>query len=191
MTSLYARRVLAPLTAVTARANAVARGDLTPHQVVDTNDEIGELATTFEGMVAAIQRARAELVQAERLATIGKMAAHVTHEIRNPLSSIGLNVELLEEEVALRGDKEPIALVSAIKSEVDRLSRIAEQYLSVARRPRPHLERERVDDLVRELVRLRAARSSIAPASPCAWRAIPICPRSSWTRRSSARRSST
>jgi two-component system NtrC family sensor kinase len=152
MTSLYARRVLAPLTAVTARAFAVARGDLTPRAVVDTNDEIGELATTFEGMVAAIQRARAELVQAERLATIGKMAAHVTHEIRNPLSSIGLNVELLEEEVALHGDKEPIALVSAIKSEVDRLSRIAEQYLSVARRPRPRLERERVDDLVRELV---------------------------------------
>jgi signal transduction histidine kinase len=151
MTSLYARRVLLPLSAVTARANAVARGDLTPHPVVDTNDEIGELATTFESMVAAIQRARSELVQAERLATIGKMAAHVTHEIRNPLSAIGLNVELLEEEVSASGDKEPMALVQAIKSEVDRLSRIAEQYLSVARRPRPRLERERVDDLVREL----------------------------------------
>jgi signal transduction histidine kinase len=149
--SLYARRVLAPLGTVTARANAVARGDLTPHPVVDSNDEIGELATTFEGMVAAIQRARSELVHAERLATIGKMAAHVTHEIRNPLSAIGLNVELLEEEVARGGEKESIALVQAVKSEVDRLSRIAEQYLSVARRPRPNLEPERVDDLVREL----------------------------------------
>ena len=151
-TSLYARRVLAPLTAVTERANAVALGDLTPRQVVATNDEIGELATTFEGMVAAIQRARAELVQAERLATIGKMAAHITHEIRNPLSSIGLNVELLEEEVQKTGEKEPMQLVAAIKSEVDRLSRIAEQYLSVARRPRPQLECERIDDLVRELM---------------------------------------
>src|SRR5262249_56659108 len=103
----YARRVLAPLTAVTERANAVAKGDLTPHAVVATNDEIGELAETFEGMVAAIKRARAELVQAERLATIGKMAAHVPHEIRNPLSSIGLHVELLEEEGAAGGgDKE-------------------------------------------------------------------------------------
>ena len=85
--SLYARRVLLPLSRVTARAGAVARGDLTPHRVVDTHDEIGELATSFEDMVSAIQRARAELVQAERLATIGKMAAHITHEIRNPLSS--------------------------------------------------------------------------------------------------------
>ena len=154
MISVYARRVLAPLSVVTARAKAVARGDLTPHEIVATNDEIGELATTFEGMVAAIQRARSELVQAERLATIGKMAAHVTHEIRNPLSAIGLNVELLEEELASAAapDQESVALVAAIKSEVDRLSRISEQYLSVARRPRPRLEREHVDDLVRELL---------------------------------------
>lgn len=153
LTSLYARRVLAPLTAVTDRAKAVARGDLTPRSVAPTPDEIGELATTFEGMVAAIQRARAELVQAERLATIGKMAAHVTHEIRNPLSSIGLNIELLEEELAASaGLSESRQLVAAIKSEVERLSRIAEQYLSVARRPRPRLERERVEDLVSELL---------------------------------------
>jgi two-component system, NtrC family, sensor kinase len=152
-TSLYARRVLAPLTAVTDRAKAVARGDLTPRSVVATHDEIGELATTFEGMVAAIQRARSELVHAERLATIGKMAAHITHEIRNPLSSIGLNIELLEEEVAASGgDWESAQLVAAIKGEVERLSRIAEQYLSVARRPRPCLERERVEDLVGELL---------------------------------------
>ena len=152
VTSIYARRVLAPLTAVTQRAHAVAQGDLTPREVVATNDEIGELATTFEGMVAAIQRARSELVNAERLAAIGKMAAHVTHEIRNPLSSIGLNLELLEEEVASSDNKEASQLVVAIKAEVERLSRIAEQYLSISRRPRPRLERERVEDLARELM---------------------------------------
>lgn len=151
-TSVYARRVLAPLTAVTKRAEAVAQGDLTPRDVAPSNDEIGELATTFEGMVAAIQRARLELVHAERLATIGTMAAHVTHEIRNPLSSIGLNLELLDEELVAAGaGAEAKQLLSAIKAEVDRLSHISEQYLSVARRPAPRLERERVDDLVREL----------------------------------------
>lgn len=149
---LYARRVLAPLTKVTERVRAVEKGDLTPREVVATKDEIGELAQSFEGMVSAIVRARSELVQAERLATIGKMAAHITHEIRNPLSSIGLNVELLEEEALAHGDKESAALVTAIKAEVDRLSRIAEQYLSVARRPRPNFVKERLDDLARELL---------------------------------------
>ena len=51
MTSLYARRVLLPLSHVTARAGSVARGDLTPHRAIDTQDEIGELATSFEEMV--------------------------------------------------------------------------------------------------------------------------------------------
>lgn len=162
--SIYARRVLAPLTRVTERAEAVARGDLTPRELVATNDEIGELATTFEGMVAAILRARSELVNAERLAAIGKMAAHVTHEIRNPLSSIGLNLELLEDEVAMRDDKEASQLVIAIRAEVERLSKIAEQYLSIARRPKPNLERERVEDLVQELltfVRLELERGNV------------------------------
>jgi len=149
MTSLYARRVLAPLSAVTARAKAVARGDLTPHEVVATNDEIGELATTFEGMVAAIQRARSELVQAERLATIGKMAAHVTHEIRNPLSSIALNVELLEDDLALASE-ESRELLRAIRREVERLTELSGQYLSFARRGPQRLEVEDLREVVGE-----------------------------------------
>jgi signal transduction histidine kinase len=139
--ALYARRVLSPLAAVTERAKAVAKGDLTPRPVVASSDEIGELAQTFEAMVSAIARANADLLAAERLATIGKMAAHVTHEIRNPLSSLALNVELLEEEA---GDgAEARALIRAIKNEVDRLTALSERYLSVAGgRAPPRVERE-------------------------------------------------
>ena len=143
--------MLAPLSAVTDRAKAVARGDLTPRPVVASADEIGELAQTFESMVSAIARANEQLLAAERLATIGKMAAHVTHEIRNPLSSIALNVELLEEEV---GVEEPASeartLLHAIKSEVERLASLSEQYLSVARQAPLTLEREQVGELVQE-----------------------------------------
>ncbi len=150
-TALYARRVLAPLSAVTDRAKAVARGDLTPRPVVASPDEIGELAQTFEGMVSAIARANEQLLAAERLATIGKMAAHVTHEIRNPLSSIALNVELLEEEVgAGEPASEARALLLAIKSEVERLSALSQQYLSVARQQPLTLEKEDVGELVQE-----------------------------------------
>ena len=163
--SLYARRVLRPLKAVTDRAKAVARGDLTPRRVIASPDEIGELAATFEGMVTAIARANADLVQAERLAAIGKMAAHVTHEIRNPLSSMGLNIELLEEELATRTDLgEAQQLVRAVKGEVERLADLSEEYLRVARRPKPQLVRESLADLVREVVefvRLELAKAHV------------------------------
>ena len=145
--AIYARRVLAPLAAVTARAKAVAAGDLTPHPVVASNDELGELADTFEAMVSAIARANAELLAAERLATIGKMAAHVTHEIRNPLSSLALNVEMLEEEIV---DGEPRALLRAIKNEVERLTALSERYLSVARRKPPRVEKEDIGQVCRD-----------------------------------------
>ena len=151
VTSLHARRVLRPLTAVTQRARAVAGGDLTPREIARTDDEIGELAQTFEDMVAAIRKARAEVVQAERLATIGKMAAHITHEVRNPLSSISLNLEMLEEELAELGPElESKELVVAIRGEVERLSRTAEQYLAAVREPHLELEREDLGALVRE-----------------------------------------
>jgi signal transduction histidine kinase len=145
--ALYARRVLKPLGRVTLRAQAVARGDLTERQPIATTDEIGELSATFEAMVGAIARANAELLTAERLATIGKMAAQITHEVRNPLSSMALNVELLEEQVG--DDREAKALVSAIKNEIDRLTELSERYLSVARRSRPQLEEEDLVEIAR------------------------------------------
>src|SRR6185369_3246307 len=71
-----------------------------------------------------------------------------------------------EEEAISHGDKESAQLVTAIKAEVDRLSRIAEQYLSVARRPRPNFVRERADDLVRELIAFVAPELSRAGVVP-------------------------
>jgi signal transduction histidine kinase len=147
--AVYARRMLLPLGLVTERAKAVASGDLKPRPAVVSNDEIGELAATFEGMVSAIARANEQLVVAERLATIGKMAAHVTHEIRNPLSSIALNLELLEEELPSSAD-EANNLLRAIKAEVERLAGLSEQYLSVARQ-RPQEKRpEKLSEIIEE-----------------------------------------
>jgi two-component system NtrC family sensor kinase len=161
--ALYARRVLRPLGRVTERAQAVARGDLEARPAVQSDDEIGELAVTFERMVAAIAEANTQLVAAERLATVGKMAAHVTHEIRNPLSSIALNLELLEEQLGVLrasragqaaspgdADAEAQALLRAIGKEVERLSGLSQQYLAFARQRPLDLEPEDVGAIVRE-----------------------------------------
>ncbi len=147
--ALYARRVLRPLALVTERAKAVASGDLKPREAIASNDEIGEFAATFEGMVSAIARANEELLANERLATIGKMAAHVTHEIRNPLSSIALNVELLEDDLA-SATAESRDLLGAIRKEVERLTELSGQYLSFARRGPQRLEVEDLREVVGE-----------------------------------------
>lgn len=148
--ALYARRLLRPLEQVAERAKVVAGGDFTPQQPHHANDEIGHLSRTFEAMVAEIARVNQELLESERLATIGKMAAHVTHEVRNPLSSIALNLELLEEE--LSSESEAHTLFVAIRNEVERLTELTEQYLTVARRRDPNFAIEDVSEVVAEAV---------------------------------------
>jgi PAS domain S-box-containing protein len=108
-------------------------------------------------------RTKQALLQNERLATIGRMSAMVAHEIRNPLSSIGLNAELLEEELAKNSDLEMRALLHAISREVERLTAITDEYLKFARLPKPTLQPEQLNDLLRDLLRfvdgeLRAAK---------------------------------
>src|SRR5213076_334674 len=93
------QRALAPLRRLAASAKLVARGDYRQRVEVAEGDEIGALAGEFNAMAAALEERELRLIRSERLAAVGKIAAQITHEVRNPLSSIGLNAELLEEEL--------------------------------------------------------------------------------------------
>ena len=86
-----------------------AGGDYTQRTGVTSRDEIGDLAREFDAMADAIQEREQRLIRSERLATVGRMAAQIAHEVRNPLSSIGLNAELLGDEIAERGEEAPAA----------------------------------------------------------------------------------
>jgi signal transduction histidine kinase len=119
----------------------IAGGDYARRTGIVSRDEIGDLAREFDAMAAAIEEREHRLIRSERLATVGRMAAHITHEIRNPLASLGLNVELLGDEVGA-DNQEARKLVTSIGKEVDRLSEITETYLRFVRLPKPKLERE-------------------------------------------------
>ena len=92
---------------------------------------------------------KSRLIQTERLAAIGRMAAHVTHEVRNPLSSIGLNVDMLGDEIRDAGP-ESERLLESIQQELERLESITEEYLRLARLPEPSLSPEDPTHLLRD-----------------------------------------
>ncbi|MGC3996369.1 MAG: ATP-binding protein [Anaeromyxobacter sp.] len=139
--ALISHRLLAPIRSLTEGVKAVAAGDLSPKVEVRSQDELGLLAREFNAMAASLDRQQAALRRAERLAAVGRISAQITHEIRNPLNAIGLNAELLSDEIgALPGPpREATQLVAAISREVDRLNGVAEEYLRFARMPRPTL----------------------------------------------------
>jgi len=117
--------------------------------------EVERLNDELTGTLSRLQTAQQELVVAERMATVGRLSLRIAHEVRNPISAIELNAEMLEDIV--RGDrtdaemKEAAGLVGAIREQVTALDALTEEYLAFARFPRPHFEEESINHLVQEL----------------------------------------
>ncbi len=117
-------------------------------------DEAGKVrgAILVADDITEQQRTRARLMHSERLAAMGRLSAQVAHEIRNPLSSLALNVDLLAEEIAeLQATSETTAHIAAITREIERLSEVTEEYLRLARLRPPQMERESLGALINEL----------------------------------------
>src|SRR5262249_46469163 len=132
LVTVWAILTLRPLRRLHEAVRKVGGGNYRQQVEVSGGTEVSDLAREFNVMAAAVSQREQELVRSERLAAVGKMAAVITHEVRNPLSSIGLNAELLEEEVA-HVSPEAVALCRAIAKEVDRMTAITEEYLRFAR----------------------------------------------------------
>jgi two-component system sensor kinase FixL len=112
----------------------------------------------FTGLVRDLseqKKLEKQVLQVERLATIGKMAAKVAHEIRNPLSSISLNAELLQDELtgyAADDTAEAQALLKAMIAEIDRVTSLTEEYLQFSRLPESQPVRDDINRVVKETV---------------------------------------
>ena len=161
LATAFAARTLRPVRTLIEGVSRIGRGDYSARVGLGGEDEISLLGKAFDSMARSLQEREAqlaekqqELVRAERLAAVGRMASSVAHEVRNPLSSIGLNVELLDEPLGRAQWSDPAdqrevrELVQSVTREVDRLTELTEHYLRLARLPPPHRAAEDVNALV-------------------------------------------
>jgi signal transduction histidine kinase len=95
LTYLLARRIVEPVTALDRAAAEVSRQNYHCEVPVKSEDELGRLAATFNTMCASIREAREELIRSERIATIGRLATSIVHDLRNPLATIYAGAEML------------------------------------------------------------------------------------------------
>jgi signal transduction histidine kinase len=115
------------------------------------------LLAAFAAFVLVYKRSRrleVEAREAERLAYIGTLASGLAHEIRSPLNSLSLNMQLLEEEVQSRPERPSAGqqrLLSLTRSELKRLERLASDFLSYAKPQAPERQPVKVSALLQRV----------------------------------------
>src|SRR3989449_9512708 len=132
---LISRSLARPLNELRHAMAVVGAGDLDHAIAPRSSDEIGDLARAFAQMTEKLRQSRAQLVQSEKLASIGQMAAGVAHGLPNPLASLRAAAQLAQRRVEGPAGAAREQL-NAIIEQVDRLDqRIA--HLLTFSRPAP------------------------------------------------------
>ena len=177
---LLAQSIAKPILRLRSVSQAVAAGDLNQDTGVRGADEIGELAGAFDIMTlrlrdrtaeaarlydetlernkelaeinARLQTAQAQLIQSEKLASVGQLTAGIVHDVKNPLAVIKGLAEELSEEFSV--DPSMKDQLSTIRESATKASTIVTDLLKFARQSTPELERRDMRETIEASVRL-------------------------------------
>jgi len=184
LVAYIARRITRPLADMVVATDKIARGDLSHEVEGEGGDEIGHLARSFNRMTEDLRAAhddltqwgrtlekrveertqqlretQGQLIQSEKLASLGKMAAGVAHEINNPLTSILINTHLLLEGHPEAGEEaESLTLIA---EEAARCAMIVSGLLNFARQTPAQEARADVNGIIDRTVQLHEMQASV------------------------------
>ncbi len=148
---LAERLLVRPIHALIAGTRRVARGDLSTAIPVTGGAELADLASAFNDMTVRLSEAQRQLTQSDKLASVGRLAAGVAHEINNPLTGVLTYASFLEKRAA--NDPEVRADLQVIVRETKRCREIVRGLLDFARQTPP----KRAPTDINEVLRRAAA----------------------------------
>ena len=151
------RFVTAPIQDLIATMERAERG-LEARVQVRSADDIGRLGEAFNSLLSKLERARRrveryhyeQMKRADRLASIGEMAAGIAHEIKNPLAGIAGVIQVLKSDVPVGDPKR--AVLDEVLSQVERMDKAVRNLLSFARPPEPKMTMADINELINKLL---------------------------------------
>ena len=161
-------RVTRPVEQLAAAAQQVAAGNWNTHVAVDSSDELGAMAESFNRMTAELLAQRERVVQAERVAAWRELARRLAHELKNPLFPLQLTVENLVrarqqslEDIPER-NREKFDEVfressATLLAEISNLKTIISRFSDFSRMPQPQFQQVQVNQVVKNVARLLQA----------------------------------
>ncbi|MGE4505321.1 MAG: sensor histidine kinase [Desulfovibrionaceae bacterium] len=149
-------KIVVPLRVIEQTTSSIAKGDFQPMPVWNTNDEIQRVMEALNHMVAELDKRRDQLVQAQKLSSIGTLASGIAHQLNNPLNNISTSCQILMEES--RDESELAArMLSNIEQETLRARDIVRGLLEFSRQSEFSLGSYPLSQVVSRAVRLTSS----------------------------------
>jgi signal transduction histidine kinase len=131
MVFFISQAFMRPLSSLVAGVGALEQGDFTYALDLRGGDEVAELARAFDRMRESLARTQQNLIESERLATIGRMASSISHDLRHSLAAIVANAEFLCETNLSPGQRED--LYQEVRAAVGRMTELIDSLLEFSR----------------------------------------------------------
>jgi two-component system NtrC family sensor kinase len=146
---LVRRLVIRPVDEIVAAAEAIAEGDLARRAPATGSIELARLATSLNRMTTRLLAEQALVVRAEKMASVGRLAAGIAHEIGNPLGAINGYTHIVRRRLRATGLEDEL---DAIERETARIDRIVRGLLDYARPRRATPESIDIEECVERVV---------------------------------------
>ncbi|MFH1765774.1 MAG: ATP-binding protein [Gemmatimonadota bacterium] len=131
---LVVRRGTRSLIALTSAADDVGAGNFVPQLPAEGEDEVGRLSAAFGLMVGRVEEMLRQMETGRHMAVVGEFASQISHEIRNPLTSLKLNLQTLRRAAASgRIPEDQVQAVDTCLQEIHRLDRVVKGVLTLGR----------------------------------------------------------
>lgn len=153
----FAARVSRPVVSLAEAARRVAAGDLNAKVEVESSDELGELAASFNRMTEDLMQQKDRAVQAERVAAWRELARRLAHELKNPLFPLQVTVENLmraKEKSPEMFEEVFHESTATLLEEINNLKTIIGRFSEFSRMPQPQRHPTQVNDVVRSVLRV-------------------------------------
>jgi len=148
-----------PLKKLESSAKQVALGNLDAKIHHKKNDEIGEFSNTFNSMLDSLKKIinlekdlAEEKLKKEKFTTIGELASRISHDLRNPLSSIKLSTKIIEQKAAKAGNNEYQKNLNAINKSIGRMAYQIDSVLDYIRTKPLCLEEVSINSIIKKVV---------------------------------------
>jgi len=166
MAFVLSRWITRPLQGLMTGIQRFSTGHLDYRIPRMSRDELGQLAEEFNQMATRLQRFQDELKRRERADVLGKMASILSHEVRNPLNSMAINLQVVKRELEKNTPDEGKIrkFLDILGSEIRRIDDLVSNFLLAARPPKLQKRREDLIQILEEVIathQLRAEQQGV------------------------------